>query len=40
MLDNEPLIKYGPTIIILSCIIWSVMVQYLQYILYTEENDE
>lgn len=40
MLNNEPLIKYGTEIILISCILWVYLVNYLQDYLYEKNKDE
>jgi hypothetical protein len=40
MLNNEPLIKYGPQIILSCTIFWLAMVGYLEEYLYEDDNNE
>ena len=40
MLDNEPLIKYGPQIILSCIIVWCALVGYLEEYLYEDDYYE
>lgn len=39
MLSNEPLIKYGPFIILICTIVYWALLTYLEEFLYEDENE-